>query len=120
MDLSNKITGLSEVIKCPVGQDIYRGSEKRYITFTYEDELPVLNGNNTPVADTAYIQVSYYVPKDYKYMDDKHKIRDYLEEQGFKVTSIRCWMEDARTGYQNIRHLLFETNYTETRRKKEG
>lgn len=117
MNVNPKILGLGDVVNCPVEPDVYSGSEDRYITFTYEDERPATHADNKSIADEAYIQISYFVPKKYDYMDDKHKIRDYLEEQGFKVTSMGCWIEDALTGYQKIRHLVFETNYTETRRK---
>ena len=118
MDINQKITGLgaSTLINCPVEQDVYTGKETKYITFTYEDERPKLRGNNQVLGDTAYIQISYFVPKDYNYMTDKHKIRNYLEAKGFQVTSIRCWMENAVTGFQNVRHILFEANYTELRR----
>ena len=119
MDINQKITELSGIVDCPVSQDIYEGEKNRYITFSYEDERPVMYGDNKPKEDIAYLQISYYVPVTYSYMKDKHKIRDFLENSGFKVTSIRCWTEDALTGYQKVRHLLFEVNYTENRRKEE-
>lgn len=116
MNVNEKMIGLRNVVNCPVEPDSYSGNEERYITFTYEDERPDTHADNMVVTDVAYIQVSYFTPKKYDYMEDKHKIRDYLESNGFKVTSIRCWVEDATTGYQHIRHILFETNYTEIRR----
>lgn len=118
MDINAKIMGLgaADVANCPVEQDVYSGKANRYITFTYEDERPDARGDNRVLSDTAYVQISYYVDKTYNYMADKHKIRNYLEAQGFQVTSIRSWMERAETGYPNIRHILFETNYTEIRR----
>ena len=118
MNISGLLDEIGEVVGCEIEQDIYTGNAERYATYTYEDERTDLIADNQTKADTAYIQVSYFFPLDYQYMEDKHKIRDYLESNGFKVTSIRCWVEDATTGYQHIRHLLFETNYTETRRKK--
>ncbi|MEZ3426327.1 MAG: hypothetical protein K1W13_02835 [Lachnospiraceae bacterium] len=118
MNVSHVIEKLTGVAGCPISPDVYSGNEARYITYTYEDERPDLQGDNLTLSDTAYIQVNYFVPKEYNYMADKHKIRDYLEENGFKVTSIRSWVENDITGYPNIRRLLFETNYTETRRKK--
>lgn len=117
MNINEKMKELEAVVGCDVEQDIYSGNGERYITFTYEDERPELCGDNRPLADTVYVQISYYCPKGYSYMADKHKIRDYLEKQGFKVTNIRCWLENELTGYQNIRHLIFETTYTQTRRK---
>ena len=118
MNVNRIVEGLGSVIGCPVEPDVYSGQQKRYITYTYEDERPNMQGDNRTLADTAYIQINYFVPREYNYMADKHKIRDYLEQNGFKVTSIRSWMEDEATGFPNIRHLLFETNYTEPRRKQ--
>lgn len=118
MNLNHVIERLASVAGCPVSPDVYSGREERYITYTYEDERPDLQGDNLTLSDTAYIQVNYFVPKEYDYMADKHKIRDYLEKNGFKVTSIRSWVEGKITGHPDIRHISFETNYTETRRKK--
>lgn len=118
MNVNRVIEGLGSIAGCPVEPDIYSGSMRRYITYTYEDERPNMQGDNLTLADTAYIQIHYFTPREYGYMADKHKIRDYLEKNSFKVTSIRCWMEDKTTSFPNIRHLLFETNYTETRRKQ--
>ncbi len=118
MNVNDIIERLAYVVNCPVSPDVYSGNENRYITYTYEDERPDMHGDNHVLTDTAYIQVNYFVPRTYNYMADKHKIRDYLEQNGFRVTSIRSWMENDITGYPNIRRLLFETNYTETRRKK--
>lgn len=115
MNVNEKIQKLKDVVDCDVEPDIYSGSKDRYITYTYEDERPALRGNNRTLADTAYLQISYFVPKEYDYIRDKHKIRDYLEKEGFLVTSIRGWVEDAHTGYQKIRHITFEVNYTEQR-----
>ncbi len=117
MNVNEKILGLQDVVNCPVEPDEYSGSKERYITFTYEDERPDVYADDKVITDEAYLQVAYFTPKSYDYMDDKHKIRDYLESQGFKVTTIRSWIEDALTGYQKIRHTVFEIYYTETRRK---
>lgn len=116
MNVNEKLQKLEMVANCDVEPDEYGGNQNRYITYTYEDERPTTYGDNKPLEDTAYLQVSFFTPKSYNYMEDKHKIRNYLEEQGFKVTSIRSWVEDARTGYEKIRHTVFEVNYTESRR----
>lgn len=119
MDINSKIDGLGVIVNCEVEQDEYSGEGERYITFTYEDERSRLQADNTTKADIVYLQISYFCPKDYAYMEDKHKIRDYLEKQGFKGIVIRSWLEEAIKGVKKIRRVLFETNYTETRRKSE-
>lgn len=116
MNINSRITGLEEVTGCPVEADIYTGTADRYITFTWEDERPASHGDNRAVADTAYLQISYFCPSDYDYFADKHTIRDYLESWGCKV-SMRSWLEDdvIRQG-SRIRRVLFEAIYTETRK----
>lgn len=115
MNLNEKILGLEAVTGYPVEPDLYEGNGDKYISFTYEDERPVLNADNRPVADIAYLQINFFCPKNFNYFADKKKIRDYLESQKFKVT-IRSWLEDAMTGDEKIRRVLFEVNYTESRK----
>ena len=118
MNLNEKMVELGRKVGCEVEEGIFsQKGESRYIVFVYEDERPDTRADNGVAADIAYLQISYYTPKEYDYMNDKHIMRDYLEEQGFSVTSIRSWIEDAITGYQRIRHTVFEVNYLESRRK---
>lgn len=117
MDLTGKMVALGKKTGCDVEEGIYSGSGNRYIVFVYEDERPDTRADNSVQADVAYLQISYYTPREYPYMKDKHAIRDYLEEQGFSVTSIRSWIEDVITGYDRTRHTVFEVNYLESRRK---
>lgn len=117
MNVNEKILGLKEIADCPVVPDVYDGTEDRYITFTYEDERPDTRADNGVEADVSYIQIAYFVPKTYDYMNDKHRIRDYLEANGFQVTSIRSWIDADIIKEQYIRHVAFETSYLESRRK---
>lgn len=119
MDLNEIIAGIGEEVGCEVEENVYTGDGKRYATFTYEDERPEIAGDNLPVADTAYIQISYFAPKDYSYKADKRKIRDYLERNGFIVTAMRSWVESAVSGYQDTRRVLFETQITQKREQEE-
>ena len=82
MNVNRIVEALSSVAGCPVELDVYSGRQQRYITYTYEDERPEMQGDNRTLADTAYIQIHYFVPREYDYMADKHKIRDYLEQSG--------------------------------------
>ena len=116
MDLNEKILGLEQVTGIPVFPDFAPAQYEKSITFTYEDEKPVSYGDNKPVADTAYLQISLYTPEGFDYMPAKHAIRDYLEESGFCVTSIQSWMDQDLTGTKRTRHTVFEANYTEERK----
>ncbi len=118
MDLNAIIMGLEPVTEIPVYPDTAPAGEEKSISFTYEDERPEFFGNNIPIADTAYLQITLYTPEGYDYMDLKHMIRDYLEEKGFCVTSIESWLESGLTGTRRTRHTVFEANYTEPRKEK--
>lgn len=113
MNVNAKLRQLEEVTGYPVRPDEYSGSEEKYITFTYEDERPVLSGDNDEIAETAYLQVSLFTPKDFNYFPDKKKIKKALKEQGFNIESIQSWLDDAKTGTKKTRRTIFIVNITE-------
>lgn len=117
MNLNEKIISLLGRTGLPVEQDEYEGKEKQYIIFTYEDEQPEGYGDDKPYADTVYIQVQLITPKNYNYFELKHQIRDLLEEADFIVTSIRSSLGDVYFGTEKTRQTIFQTEYTESRRK---
>ena len=88
MDLNEKLMKLEQVTGFPVFPDFAPAQEEKSITFTYEDEKPVLHGNNCPVADTAYLQISLYTPEGFDYMPAKHAIRDYLSRIQCDIHSV--------------------------------
>lgn len=118
MDLNAIIIGLEPVTGISVYPDEVPAGEEKSLSFTYEDERPVFWGDNIPVADTAYLQITMYTPEGYDYINLKHVIRDYLEGKGFCVTSIESWLESGLTGTKRTRHTVFEVNYTEPRKEK--
>lgn len=103
MNVNPIIYRLEEVTGLPVAQDIYDGKKSQYIVFNYEDEAPVNWGDNRPLTDAVWLQVALYTPPDVNYMKLKHQIRDYLEANGFKVTSTTSWL-DALSDGKRIRH----------------
>ena len=115
MNVNEKIISLESVLECEVVPDEYDGTSEKFITFTYEDERPALQGNNRPTADIAYLMVQYHTPKRYDYMEDKEKIKLYLESQGFKVTAIQSWINPSAVGTEKTRTTTFSVNYTEQR-----
>lgn len=119
-DIDELICALTEYTGYPVEEGKYLGDEDRYIVYVYEDEKPVYFGDDNVLADTAYIQLSFYCPKNHDYKPDKKKIRDYLEHNGFHVTSIQAWIDDkAITGTDDVRHVVFSINYTQERLQEE-
>lgn len=119
MDVNARLMGLKTVTGIEVYPDEVPEGQETGICFTYEDERPVLYGNNRPMADTAYIQINMYTSARLNYMNLKHKVRDYLEAEGFRVTSIASWIEKELTETERTRHTVFEANYTEPRKKEE-
>lgn len=119
MDINEKLMGLETVTGIPVYPDEVPEGNETGICFTYEDERPVLYGDDRPLADTAYIQINMYTSARLNYMNLKHKLRNYLEAEGFRVTSIASWIEKELTETERTRHTTFDVNYTKPREKEE-
>lgn len=113
MNVNSKLKTLEKITGFPVEQDEYEGSSDKYIVFTYEDERASLRADNEEQAETAYLMVSLFVPKDYDYFEDKKNIKAELVQQGFTVESIQAWLEDARIETKKIRRITFSVNITE-------
>ncbi len=110
MNVNEKIRSLEQVTGYPVMPDVYRGTEDRYIIFTYEDERAALKADNEELADTAWLQVTLFTPENYNYFADKKKIKKALKDQGFIVDSVKSWLEGRNN---EIRHTVFSVNITE-------
>jgi len=118
MNVNEKILGLENETGLHVEQDLYKGKDTEYVVFTYEDERPVLRGDNRVLADEVILQIKLYTPINFNYFELKDKIRDYLESNGFSVTNIRSWLDGIRSELKNskeVRTTLFMVNYTEER-----
>lgn len=113
MNVNSKLKALENITGFPAEQDEYEGSSDKYIVFTYEDERPSFYADNKEQAETAYLMVSLFVPKNYNYFEDKKNIKTALVQQGFNVESIQTWLEDARIGTEKIRRITFSVNITE-------
>lgn len=119
MNISKKIKNVLRQTGFPVEQDEYTGIETKYIVFSYEDEGPVLFGDDAPIADTAYIQVQLITPKNYSYEPKKREIRDLLENNGFIVTNIRSFLGSGFEEADKIRQTVFSTTYTQFREEEQ-
>ncbi|MBO5032167.1 MAG: hypothetical protein J6D08_09825 [Lachnospiraceae bacterium] len=84
---------------------------ERYITYIYQDERPVLHGNNMVLADRCEIYVNLYTPVNFDYFELKKKIRDYLEISGFEITSIFTGVEAYDQDTKKIRRTTFDCAY---------
>lgn len=108
MNLNKELLALSQVLNCPVEQDIYKGKENRFAVFTYENEEPELCADNDVVIEKASIQLSYYVPEIYNYFSDKAAIKQYFRGLDYYIESTQTFMddEDIKNSIQ-LRRLLF-------------
>lgn len=63
MNLNQKLINLFATIDLEAEQDEYIGKKQIYVIFTYEDERPVYFGNNSVLAETAFLQIQLITPK---------------------------------------------------------
>ena len=111
MDLTDILMRLADITGISVYQDICTNEDaEKYITIVYQDERPALCGNNRVLADQCDIYVSLYTPPQYDYFIIKKQIRDYLESNGFVVSSINSELETDITG-DRIRRTTFDCRY---------
>lgn len=115
MNINNLIITTLSATGLPVKEDIYEGEKDKYIIFTYTDETPAEWGDNSVLADTAYIQLQLICPKKFNYHEMKTQIRDLLEAAGFLVTSTQSMLGSRLNGSENIRQVIFEAKYTQSR-----
>jgi len=120
MNISKKIKEVLRQTGFPVEQDEYSGIETKYIVFSYEDEMPVLFGDDCPIADTVYLQVQLISPKNYSYEPKKKEIRDLLESNGFIVTNIRSFLGSGYEEAEKIRQTVFSVTFTQFREEEES
>lgn len=88
----------------PVVPDLYRGAEKRYITFNYADDRAKEFADNTPLLVVAYMQIHLFVPLNENYLSLKKQVRQALFQAGFTYPVVTIDTEKEN----NIRHIIFE------------
>jgi len=104
------INALSE-FGYPVEPDIYKGKEKRYITFNYAGDRGTWFADNEPSCVLVDMQIHYFLPLKENYLFDRRKIREALLKAGFTCPAITNLTEKDNS----IRHLVFECQTTEER-----
>lgn len=114
MNLNPIFMELENELGYPVEQDMYEGRSDVYGVFSYTDERSVFFGDDKPLEDTANMRIQIYTPKNYNYMDLKHRTRDWLEEKGFCITGIRSWLESKINNEAiKIRCTVIDMTYTD-------
>lgn len=113
MNLNPKFNDFAKEIGVDVEQDEYTGKNEKYFVYQYEDERPVLNGDDKPLQDICYIQLKLYTPKKFDYFDLKKRTRDYFESAGFMIPSIFSYLENVTINGTKMRCTVFKMEYTD-------
>lgn len=85
MNINPILLKLKEATGLPVAPDLYMGDAKRYLVFNYASEMPSLSGDDSPVADTALIQVHLYLPCGENYMEWKRQFETFWNRTGLMI-----------------------------------
>lgn len=97
-----------KAIGIDVEQDEYTGKNDIYYVYVYEDEKPILHGDDKPIQDICYMQLKLYTPIKYDYLELKTKTRDYFEEREFLVTDIFTFRENGTIKGNKMRCTVFK------------
>lgn len=116
MNVNNILMGLKDVTGLPVAPDVYTGTAKKWITFTYEDERPAISADDEVKGDTAYIQVQLYTPVEFDYLTLKAQIKEYLESiEDAVVPSVRSFVTIYTSSEKKVRQTVFSVEITRWR-----
>lgn len=92
----------------PYREEIYYGTEKKYITYNESDQIPYLYADNASVEQKTFYQVHYFCPLQPESEEDSReitrKIRKILCRYGFCITGTARRREDG------LRHVIIECN----------
>lgn len=88
----------------PIAQDLYKGKEEAYFTFTYADDRPGGFSDNGPEYVDLELYVSLYLPADTSYLKLKRNVARALQEAGFTYPSIEQILDTEA----KKRHLIFD------------
>lgn len=111
MDITEYMVELAKTLSLDIAQDVYRGANQSYLTFTYEDEHGVLFGDNEILADIVYFQLHLLTPTNLNYMSIKRAIKSWLESNAFFITSIQTF-EDTDV---DKKHTVFTCQFSKER-----
>lgn len=109
MTTFEKITEALKLFQLPCVPDVYKGSEKRWITYNYADDYGTDFADDAPETVINSVQVHLFLPVNEPFTQLKKKIRRALFEAGFTFPEITIQTEDE----EKIRHIIFECDIEE-------
>lgn len=113
MNLNPLLLQLNDVTGYPVVQDLYKGKESKWISFTYEDERGSLYADDDEDYVEVIMQINLFTPAEFNYFADKKAIKNKLKELGFTVQSIQSWISTELSGTSRVRQTSFTASYTD-------
>lgn len=109
MTTFEKIVGALKQFGLPYAPDVYKGSEKRWITYNYADDYGDVFADDDPYVTINSVQVHLFLPLNEPFTTWKKQIRQALFDAGFTWPEITIQIEDE----EKIRHLIFECDIEE-------
>lgn len=104
-----KIVKALEPFHLPCYPDIYKGPERKWITYNYADDYGTDFADDAPETVINSVQVHVFLPLNEPFTDLKKKIREALFRAGFTFPEITVQVEDK----EKIRHMIFECDIEE-------
>lgn len=115
MNANPELNEILEEFAYPYSLDHYAGEEKTYFTYNYTDERAEWFADDLAREETAYIDIHFFCPTEFDYMELKKRLSLRLEEKGFAYPDFQALInEDTKR-----RHLIFGTNITKSIEREE-
>lgn len=107
MTTFEKVQTTLKVFGIPCVPDLYKGSEKRWITYNYSDDYGDVFADDEPYVTINSVQVHLFLPLNEPFTEWKKNIRTALFDAGF------TWPEITIQTDEKTRHIIFECDIEE-------
>lgn len=109
MTTFEKIVNALSGFDIPCSPGVYKGSEKRWITYNYADDYGDVFADDDPYVVINSVQIHLFLPLNEAFTEWKKSIRRALFDAGFTFAEITVQIEDD----EKIRHIIFECDIEE-------
>ena len=93
----------------PCVPDVYKGEERKWITYNYAGDYGAEFADDAPETIINSVQIHLFLPQGESFTQLKKQIRSALSEAGFTFPEITVLTEDE----ERIRHIIFECDIEE-------
>ena len=109
MTTFEKIQEVLRPMGIPCVPDVYKGKERKWITYNYAGDYGTNFADDTPETIINSVQIHLFLPQNESFTQLKTKIRFALFEAGFTFPEITVLTEEE----EKIRHIIFECDIEE-------